>query len=233
MAAIPHPFGGVPKVNGDVITHTELNNIADNLVKAPNFVDGGATYTLADPIDINGALVTIEQGSYGLPSTQFTRVVRDVGVPDIVTNWTFGNASGDWSTTGNGAYYLHFQLDLPSGCTLDEVTAYVDPQNMGGALPGAGAGPALYVGSVAVATGVLSDITGALPGVADPQENTTIGAYEAVHAITANALATAVDNEANRYFAVVRGATAGGARTVRVIGLLVKYTLTQLDHGAA
>ena len=229
---IAHPFGGVPKALNDVLEPTEANDIADGLTQALDGVNGG-TYSLGSPLTINDALVTIEQGSYGLPSTQYERVVRDIGIPDIVTNWTFQNASGTWSTTGNGSFYLHFQLDLPSGCTLDEVIAVVDPQNMGGAVPGVGNGPALYVGSVVVATGVQSDITAALPGVADPQENAAIASYEAIHNIAATALATVVDNEASRYFAILRGATAGGARTVNVIGLRVKYTMTNLDHGAA
>jgi hypothetical protein len=242
---IAHPYGGVPLTGADALDHVKANALADGLVRAPDAVNGG-TYALSGAADLEfvGGTKKVRFDKLELEGTtkvllesrSITRAVPDFGMPDDIAaaaNWTWTTNPPCWATSGNGAFYLAFPLPLPDGCTLTAVQATVDPQNTGGALPGAGGGPALYVGSYDHTTGTAADITAALPGVADPQENTSIAAYEARHTITASGLSTVIDRTTKRYFALVRGATAGGARTVRVIGIRVTFTTTAMDDGAA
>lgn len=59
MAAFPPPFGAGIAYGGSVPssggTGLGLNGINDNLPKAPNLVDGGATYNPTDPVVIGGS----------------------------------------------------------------------------------------------------------------------------------------------------------------------------------
>lgn len=242
---IAHPYGGVPLTGADALDHVKANALADGLVKAPDATNGG-TYALSgaadlefvggtkkvrfDKLEMDGTTKVL------LESRSLTRAVRANGTPFIPANWLlrwppFGG--GVWEQVAIGTDYILFTLDLPDGCTLTAVELTVDPQNTGGAVPGVGNGPALYVGSEVITTGALADISAALPGTVDPNSNAAIATYEAAHSFSVSGLSVVVNASTTRYFAIVRGATAGGARTCKVLGLRVTFTTTAMDDGAA
>jgi hypothetical protein len=79
-ALIPIKVGGY--AYRDPVGHLEMNRINDQIVKAPNFVDGGATYNPTDELIIGGAGLTLTTTltCVGIDATGDVEIVGNVEV---------------------------------------------------------------------------------------------------------------------------------------------------------
>lgn len=122
MAAFPPPFGAGIAFGGTVPSGggagLGLNGINDNLPKAPNLVDGGATYNPAIGVTIGGAGIFIADtgwrvlaaaqiqnfgGSFvGHPGTTGFTFTGGLGAPGIQSTGGSGGSGGIFTGAGGG-----------------------------------------------------------------------------------------------------------------------------------
>ncbi len=232
MSAIPHPFGGVPKINGDDLSPTEANAIADSLVLAPNFVDGGATYSPATVNGVQGEGIRFGGAGNGKVPRLTSRVLtRQVAFQPLYK-------AGDWDTAAGASWYvvqavtgktLTIDVELPDGCVVNEFHAILDGAPAHGALPGA-------MPSVAL---VKTDFTSGsvlVPTIVSTQTDTSasVAAYELAHTVSKTGLTETVTRSTHRYFIAITG--EGGANFVAglaVYAVKVVYTIAAMDPGGA
>lgn len=163
---------------------------------------------------------------YALASRQITRYLPFSFIAKPA-EWLASAGSGDDSaaTLVNTAVRLYIPLDVPNGSTLDEVSVEVSGAGGHAGLPGTM--PAIIVQQHSL---------GANAAVGTSQSDTSggTGAYQTPHYITKTGLAHSVNRVTNRYFVQLTSESGANALAgLSVFGVLVKFTVTSMDDGAA
>lgn len=230
---------------GARFTSTQANHMDAEIPKAIDGV-GGGTYTPSAPIDVTGAngFGDVDfTGNVNFASGGTVSFADDatwsgasnlpkLGSRSYVYTQSMISAAGDseWISisvpgyrTNNNAttYQLYLNLDnLPYLGTITAITAYVDPKNGHGGLPGTM--PRLK----------LSSRTHGSVGDTDVAQQTdtsaNVAAYEALHTITLSGLSATIDGTKMYYVEVQSEGGANALDFFQLMGLTVTCTVTQI-----
>jgi hypothetical protein len=219
-ALVPIKAGGY--AFEDEVTDVQMNLINDQIVKAPNFVDGGATYNLSAENEIGGAGLRFSGRVQVTSRTVVRRCTAGLLPLFDPSTWDIilPGRMAALATNSFADYVLH----IPHGATLTKVEMDVFNPAHGGAWP-----PATPTRGTLYVVGNLTGPT----SIATFDDSTAVQAtYQSRHWAPSAALSRSIDRTTEVY--ILNMATETGANAIagtEFFGLpRVTYTIDEIDE---
>lgn len=185
--------------------------------------DAASVWTLVGPITASDFTMS-GTNKVKLASRSITRTCELTPTADP-TEWLCNTitGTGNWYALGSAGEVLTQPIHVPFGATITGVSVYVQGDSGHVGLPGTP--PILNLHETDVTTGVVTSYG------SYSDTSASVGAYQAVHAITSGTISVATSRAACRYTLALQTEAGANAKTLlQYLGARVSYTIAAYDE---